>query len=148
MEWCPLTCTFDVAKVYLDKGILITRIHIFPLFVMDRPLIPDERNPPCFRCHLGEDDSAEPRPHTMRTLSKMDSHLLPLPTNLHNTSYTSKRMDMPRCEQPSMSQPCPHQVCTIQFTPIPHKAADIRKLHGGKLALAKNSQGIDKFLKG
>ena len=37
-----------------------------------------------------------PKHHTMRTLPKMDPHLLPPSTDHHNTSHTKRRLDMPR----------------------------------------------------
>ena len=138
MEWCPLTGPFHVAKAHLDKGTPTTHIQISPLFSTYRPLTPKELDPPCFQCHLGEGDSADPNliQRDERCLKWIHTYCLPQPIRTAH-AILKEGWTCHECELPSISQPCPHHLCTIQFTPTLHKASDIRKLQGGKLALTK-----------
>jgi hypothetical protein len=137
VEWCYLTCPFHVAKAHLDKGIPITYIHISQLFATDKRLPPEELDPSCFRCHLGEGDSAGTNLiQCERCLRWIHTYCLPQPITPAQ-AILKEGWTCHECKPPSISKPCPHQLCTIQFTPTPHKPSDIRKLQGDKLTLTK-----------
>jgi hypothetical protein len=100
-------------------------------------LTPYELEPPCFRCHLGEGDSADPNLiQCERCIRWIPTYCLPqlIPTT---QAILIEGWTCHECKLPSISQPCPHQLCTTQFTPTIHKASDIRKLQGGKHPLTK-----------
>ena len=128
VEWNLVICPSRIAQAHKKIGTPITQINILPLFSIERPLTPKELYQPCFICFRGEGTWATQISTNASAASDETTHNASL--------ITHQRWTCHECQPPSASDPCPHQLCTIQFSPTPHKAATIDKLPGGKMALS------------
>ncbi len=141
VEWETITCPYQTAQAHLTRGTPITHIIITPQFATDRPIIPAELDPPCFQCHLGEGDSRDPNLlQCERCFRWIHAHCLPQPTPIDQLILIEGRT-CHECDPPTTTNPCPHQLCTIQFAPTPHIKSVIQICPGGKQTL-HNFQNI------
>ena len=72
----------------------------------------------------------------MRTMPSMDTQLLPTHPRSDQRDPTNPGVDMPQlCPPPSSDNPCPHQLCLVQFAPAVQRARHIDTIRGGTEAL-------------
>ena len=135
VEWETITCPYHIAQAHITRGTPITNITITPQFATNRPIIPEELDPPCFQCQLGEGDSRDPNLlQCERCLRWVHAHCLPQPTPIDQLILI-EGWTCHECDPPTPTNPCPHQICKVQFAPTPHTRAVILKTPGGKQAL-------------
>jgi hypothetical protein len=135
VEWCPLTCPFHIAQAHQQNIIRITYTNKSLLLATNRPVTQEELFPPCFCCLLGEGDTRNPDLiQCERSLRWIHSQCLPKRISKEQL-ILAEGWTCHECEPPSITKPCPHQICTIQFPPTPHTAAAIHKLSGGRREL-------------
>ena len=128
VEWCPLTCPYNIAQTHQQNGTQIAYSHISLLFATNRSITREEPYPPCFHCLRGEGDPVDFNLiQCERCLRWIHSQCLPrlIPKD---QIILAEGWTCHECEPPSTLNPCPHKICTIQFPPTPHTVAFIHKL--------------------
>ncbi len=144
VEWAPYTCPYHIALQHQSSGTPISHLSISALFDILRPLEPLELDPPCYICGQGGGDSADPHlVQCERCLRWIHTHCLPPPEPPIAELILAEGWTCPQCAPPSTSSPCPHQICTITFTPSIHSIKTIRTRAGGRKAIAAFKTKVD-----
>ena len=135
VEWGPEKCTHQSLTKLQEHGFKTVSLRILDEFDVFATVDEKELDPPCTSCAKGGGDSMDPDLFQCeRCLRWIHSHCLPTPVATSDILIING-WTCPACAPPSAENPCPNQMCLVQFAPSHLKAGHIRDTPGGTQAL-------------
>ena len=135
-EWGPEKCPHHVVtSLQQQHGFVISSLLVLEDFNESVTVNEEELDPPCVSCAKGGGDSMDPNLiQCERCMQWIHSYCLPTPLATSEILLV-KGWTCPQCAPPYMDDPCPNQMCLVQFAPSHQSVKHIQKTPGGDAAM-------------
>ena len=136
VEWGPEKCPHHVVtSLQQQHGFVISSLLVLEDFDESATVNEEELDPPCVSCAKGGGDSMDPNLiQCERCMQWIHSYCLPTPLATSEILLV-KGWTCPQCAPPSVDDPCPNQMCLVQFAPSLQRVKHILKTPGGGAAM-------------
>ena len=136
VEWGPEKCPHHVVtSLQQQHGFVTSSLLVLEDFDESATVNEEELDPPCVSCAKGGGDSMDPNLiQCERCMQWIHSYYLPTPLATSEILLV-KGWTCPQCAPPSVDDPCPNQMCLVQFAPSHQRVKHILKTPGGDAAM-------------